>query len=61
MKTYNAFTSLRVSTSRDAQKADQLPRHLLRESTNVFGTSKFSIKLISFMYEKVQIKKRMLL
>lgn len=60
MKTYNAFTSLGVSTSRDVQ-VDQLPGHPLRESTNVFSTSKFSIKLISFMYEKVQIKKKTLL
>lgn len=61
MKMYHAFMSLGVSTSRDAQKVDQLPGHLLKESTNIFGTSKFSIKLISFMYEKVQIKKRTLL
>jgi len=34
------------------KKVDQLPRHPHRESTNFSGTSKFSIKLISFMYEK---------
>lgn len=49
--------NLRVSTSRDAEKVDQLPRHPLRESTNGFRTRKFPIKLISFTYEKFRLRR----